>query len=295
MKKLITIILFSTLSLSALSQGIFNSQIPQPNFISNDWDGDGNPNTTDPDDDNDGIADEDDSLPFGSNGQSSASPISFLSFNVDKYTIYSCQSAKLTWNVNNSQDMFIYRNGDKSDVVADVTGLTELSVNPTEYTEYYLDYLIGESDALPISISGACVLPKSNGTTVTGNYTTGISQYTLNRDEKNKYEATVTTGDGGSINYTPNESVMFTGVRVYYNVSYNPSNLNVHPGPVRLSVTTASDSQSVLLDDNYSDQISKSLYVDIDFSKADELIAMRYDFTTRRRYVSLNITNVIFY
>lgn len=38
--------------------------MPQPNFISNDWDGDGKINSLDEDDDNDGIDDVDDSTPF---------------------------------------------------------------------------------------------------------------------------------------------------------------------------------------------------------------------------------------
>lgn len=65
MKKIISIILLSTISLGSFAEGIFNMQIPQPDFVSNDWDGDKIPNIDDPDDDNDGVDDVDDSTPFG--------------------------------------------------------------------------------------------------------------------------------------------------------------------------------------------------------------------------------------
>jgi alpha-tubulin suppressor-like RCC1 family protein len=68
MKKIISIILLSTLSLGSFAEGIFNTKIPQPDYVSNDWDGLNN--TDDPDDDNDGINDVDDSTQFG--GQSGA-------------------------------------------------------------------------------------------------------------------------------------------------------------------------------------------------------------------------------
>jgi Leucine-rich repeat (LRR) protein len=74
MKKIISIILLSTISLSSFADGVFNMQIPQPDFVSNDWDGDGDPNLTDPDDDNDGIDDIDDSTPFGGRPGGSSTP-----------------------------------------------------------------------------------------------------------------------------------------------------------------------------------------------------------------------------
>jgi hypothetical protein len=71
MKKIIISIIISSVSLSALSQMTFNMPIPQPDFVSNDWDNDGIPNKIDTDDDNDGIDDEIDSIPFGQGGQNS--------------------------------------------------------------------------------------------------------------------------------------------------------------------------------------------------------------------------------
>jgi hypothetical protein len=70
MKKIILTLLISTISIYSFA-GIFQSSIPQPDFMSNDWDGDGDPNITDPDDDNDGVLDDDDSNPFDLNGQNS--------------------------------------------------------------------------------------------------------------------------------------------------------------------------------------------------------------------------------
>jgi hypothetical protein len=87
MKKIITIILLSTLSLSALSQGTFNMTIPQPDFVSNDWDGDGIINSEDTDDDGDGIDDLDDSTPFGGSPGGSGTSV-----DNSKYT--------LTWSSN---------------------------------------------------------------------------------------------------------------------------------------------------------------------------------------------------
>lgn len=40
-----------------MEYSIFNMVIPQPDFLSNDWDQDGDQNVTDPDDDNDGVDD----------------------------------------------------------------------------------------------------------------------------------------------------------------------------------------------------------------------------------------------
>jgi hypothetical protein len=74
MKKIITTILLSTLSLAALSQGIFNMAIPQPDYVSNDWDGDGEINSVDLDDDDDGILDVNDSTPFGGSPGGSITP-----------------------------------------------------------------------------------------------------------------------------------------------------------------------------------------------------------------------------
>lgn len=66
MKKILTTIILLSLSLSIKVQAetIFNYQIPQPNLITNDWDGDGEPNSTDTDDDGDNIPDTIDDDPF---------------------------------------------------------------------------------------------------------------------------------------------------------------------------------------------------------------------------------------
>lgn len=74
MKKIITILLLSTLSLGVLSQGTFNMTIPQPDFVSNDWDGDNIPNNEDNDIDNDGIPNDEDGDAYSNIGQSSYVP-----------------------------------------------------------------------------------------------------------------------------------------------------------------------------------------------------------------------------
>jgi hypothetical protein len=61
----ILILMFvATLALADTS-GQFRYEIPQPDFLSNDWDGDGEINSVDTDDDDDGILDVNDSTPFG--------------------------------------------------------------------------------------------------------------------------------------------------------------------------------------------------------------------------------------
>jgi hypothetical protein len=54
-----------SISTGVMAQGVFNVSIPQPDYVSNDWDGDGEINSIDTDDDNDGILDINDSTPFG--------------------------------------------------------------------------------------------------------------------------------------------------------------------------------------------------------------------------------------
>ena len=65
MKKLILSMIISIVPISTISAGVFHARIPQPDFISNDWDGDDIINSLDDDDDGDGIKDIDDSMPFG--------------------------------------------------------------------------------------------------------------------------------------------------------------------------------------------------------------------------------------
>jgi hypothetical protein len=111
MKKIILSIIILSISFSAVSQITFNISIPQPDFISNDWDNDGDPNSTDPDDDNDGINDEDDSNPFNISGQSSYSntaPIAVISVvsNIDQVITFKISDSydengdNLTYTVN---------------------------------------------------------------------------------------------------------------------------------------------------------------------------------------------------
>jgi hypothetical protein len=65
MKKITALIILITLSLNSFAELKFYIKIPQPDYISNDWDGDGISNADDFDDDGDGVNDVDDSTPFG--------------------------------------------------------------------------------------------------------------------------------------------------------------------------------------------------------------------------------------
>jgi alpha-tubulin suppressor-like RCC1 family protein len=78
MKKIITIIILSIMSVNSFAEPIFNTKIPQPDYISNDWDGDGIINADDDDDDNDDILDINDSHPFGGKPGRSASSSGFI-------------------------------------------------------------------------------------------------------------------------------------------------------------------------------------------------------------------------
>lgn len=146
MKKILTLIIIPMLSFSAISDGVFNMQIPQPNFISNDWDGDGIPNNTDPDDDGDGLMDEDDSIPFGQTGQSSTPDLIFNSFSSDQDYLVVGNSAILSWDIEFPRDLKIYSDEGLTNLIADVTGETQLIVSPTSTQTYYLDYSTGVAD-----------------------------------------------------------------------------------------------------------------------------------------------------
>jgi hypothetical protein len=64
MKKINIAIVLTTISIGSFAEPTFNTKIPQPDFISVDWDGDGINNKDDTDDDNDGIDDNVDSNQF---------------------------------------------------------------------------------------------------------------------------------------------------------------------------------------------------------------------------------------
>lgn len=113
MKKiLISILAFSISSISLAGTNQFQMKnIPQPDFMSNDWDGDGEPNTTDIDDDGDGINDELDSEPFSFGGQSATSSpggickIAFENMlSADKYDTPAMGEVSITLNDDNLFD-----------------------------------------------------------------------------------------------------------------------------------------------------------------------------------------------
>lgn len=69
MNKKILAVAIVMISTNAMAIDLYRHKIPQPNFVSNDWDGDGEVNAVDTDDDNDGIPDISDSNPFSPDGQ----------------------------------------------------------------------------------------------------------------------------------------------------------------------------------------------------------------------------------
>lgn len=70
--KLITITSILTLaSTISFAQVSFQFSVPQPDFISSDWDGDGIKNSEDDDDDNDGILDVNDTASYDNSGKNS--------------------------------------------------------------------------------------------------------------------------------------------------------------------------------------------------------------------------------
>jgi hypothetical protein len=145
MKKIILSIIISSISISALAGGVFNMQIPQPDFVSNDWDNDGDPNSTDPDDDNDGINDEIDSFPFGQSGQSSTPNVIVNSFSSDKISYFPNEDITLSWSIDNIRSLNIFDDILLTSHIADVTSQTSIVTSPIGDATYYLDFETGVS------------------------------------------------------------------------------------------------------------------------------------------------------
>lgn len=139
MKRLILSIIISSISLSAIAGGIFNMSIPQPDFVSNDWDNDGIPNSTDMDDDGDGILDENDSVPFGQSGQSSTPDVIVKSFSSDKISYLSGENITLSWKIENIRSLNLYGDETLTDYIGDVTNQESIIVTPIGDATYYLD------------------------------------------------------------------------------------------------------------------------------------------------------------
>ena len=147
MKKIILSITISILGFSTLSYADLNFRfsIPQPNFVSNDWDNDGQPNEIDPDDDNDGLNDTEDSIPFGRGGQSSTPDVTVNSFDANKNSYFSGETLTLSWNVDNIRSLNLYDDALLTNHLGDVTNQNSISVSPTGDMTYYLDTETGVS------------------------------------------------------------------------------------------------------------------------------------------------------
>jgi hypothetical protein len=141
MKKKLLSIIISSASLSAMADGVFNVQIPQPDFVSNDWDNDGLSNEID-DDDNDGVNDDLDSTTFGQGGRSSTPTLTFNYFSSNKITINQNESFNLSWSFENPRELTLYDDLAKTNLISDVNGLNTLSINSvTSDKTFYLDYI----------------------------------------------------------------------------------------------------------------------------------------------------------
>jgi hypothetical protein len=142
MKKIIYAIILTTISLSSFAEPSFTTAIPQPDYISSDWDGDGIINSEDPDDDNDGVNDEVDSIPFGKDSRDSTPPLTFNYFTSNKITIDQNESFNLSWSFENPRKLSLYNDLAKTNLISDVTGLNSLSINNvTSDKTFYLDYI----------------------------------------------------------------------------------------------------------------------------------------------------------
>lgn len=118
MIKIILSILISSISIGALASITYNISIPQPDFISSDWDNDGIPNKEDNDDDNDGILDENDESPFDHTGQNSTPDVIVGGFHINKTSYFENEELTLTWNVDNVRSLTLF---DNFSLLVDVT------------------------------------------------------------------------------------------------------------------------------------------------------------------------------
>jgi hypothetical protein len=139
MKKILLPIIISSLYNVAIADMTFNMSIPQPDYISNDWDNDGIINSEDNDDDNDGILDENDSNPFDHDGQSSTPNVIVKGFHTNKTSYFIDEDVTLSWNVDNIRSLSLYDDFSLSNLISDVTDQSSILLNPIGDVTYYLD------------------------------------------------------------------------------------------------------------------------------------------------------------
>lgn len=158
MKKILTILLMSILSITtyATATGVFQYQIPQPDLVTNDWDGDGIPNHLDPDDDNDNINDEDDSIPFGPPGGESSTPsvpITIDTFTADNTTPNGSETVTLSWSITGNIDTLTLEGQDWGTPI-DVSSVSSYPVLPSVDGDYTLTLNGTIIETLSITIDG---------------------------------------------------------------------------------------------------------------------------------------------
>jgi hypothetical protein len=139
MKKIILSIIIFSVTLPAFAGNVFNMAIPQPDFVSNDWDNDGIINSIDNDDDGDGVDDINDSTPFGQSGQSSTPNVLINSFSSNKISYLPGEEITLSWSIDNIRSLSLYKDILLTDYLGDVTNQTSIVLSPIGDTTYYLD------------------------------------------------------------------------------------------------------------------------------------------------------------
>lgn len=151
MKKIIFTITLLTTSMSVFSIGVFNVQIPQPDFISNDWDGDGKSNAIDEDDDGDGILDINDDIPFGQPDGNSGVLSGITSFTANKSEIFIGETISFSWNIEGNSNLSLFGGTFNQLSGLDVTGINSESDVPIESSTYTL-YSNSGSKSVDVSV-----------------------------------------------------------------------------------------------------------------------------------------------
>lgn len=192
MKKILILVMFSGIASISFSEGRFNFPIPQPDMISNDYDGDGKINSIDEDDDGDGILDINDDIPFGrpSSDSKIEEESGITSFTTDMSEIFLGQSVNFSWNIERATNLTLF-GGSIDNFGSDVTGLNSTTDSPIEDTTYTLYSDTGNKsvdvDVLPEPVvndfainnlsSGAIEITSGNSVNITWNITGGKNIY----------------------------------------------------------------------------------------------------------------------
>jgi hypothetical protein len=220
MKKILILVMFSSIASVSFSESRFNFSIPQPDMISNDWDGDGKINSLDEDDDGDGILDINDETPFGNPKDvitiEEASGIA--SFASDVSEIFLGQTVNFSWSIDETSNLTLY-GGSLPNLGYDVTGLNSATDSPIGDTTYILYSNTGNKSVdvgvLPIPVVNSFTL---NGLSSNIEINTGDGVNILwSIDEGKNISLTggglvnqVNLSESGSISDNPSENTSYS-------------------------------------------------------------------------------------